>query len=167
MQCNIKDFLFDEMQQITGLEVITPEQMMDYIYGVLNSPFYVNKFNDLLKQNYPRVAYPKDKEFFLKVSELGMQLRLVHLCEIEQGSGTTILLKKPKHIENKIILNDEYQIEDIDDSLYNFKIGACPVIKNWLKARQDEEVILEELLLIINKCKETIRIRTELDKCWN
>ena len=167
MQCNIKDFLFDEMQQITGLEVITPEQMMDYIYGVLNSPFYVNKFNDLLKQNYPRVAYPKDKEFFLKVSELGMQLRLVHLCEIEQGGGTTILLKKPKHIENKIILNDEYQIEDIDDSLYNFKIGACPVIKNWLKARQDEEIILEELLLIINKCKETIFIRSELDKCWN
>ena len=52
MQCNIKEYLFEEMQQITGLEVITPEQMMDYIYGVLNSPCYVEKFNDLLKQNY-------------------------------------------------------------------------------------------------------------------
>jgi predicted helicase len=167
MQCNIKEYLFEEMQQITGLEVITPEQMMDYIYGVLNSPCYVEKFNDLLKQNYPRVAYPKDKEFFLNISELGMQLRLLHLSEVEKVSGTTILLKKPKHVEDKIILNDDYQIEGIDESLYNFKIGACPVIKNWLKARQDEEIILEELLLIINKCIETIRIRSELDKCWS
>ena len=54
---------------------------MDYIYAVLHSPNYREKYKEFLKIDFPRVPYPKDAETFWQLVKLGGQIRQIHLLE--------------------------------------------------------------------------------------
>ena len=54
---------------------------MDYIYAVLHSPTYREKYKEFLKIDFPRVPYPKDAATFWKLVALGGELRQIHLLE--------------------------------------------------------------------------------------
>jgi predicted helicase len=58
-----------------------PIDLLDYIYAVIHSPSYREKYKEFLKIDFPRVPYPKDKETFWKLVELGGQIRQIHLLE--------------------------------------------------------------------------------------
>ena len=58
-----------------------PVDILDYIYAVLHSPTYREKYKEFLKIDFPRVPYPKDGETFQKLIQLGTQLRQLHLLE--------------------------------------------------------------------------------------
>ena len=53
----------------------SPLDLLDYIYAVLHSPSYREKYQEFLKIDFPRVPYPEDKEKFKKLVKLGSQLR--------------------------------------------------------------------------------------------
>jgi predicted helicase len=59
---------------------------LDYIYAVLHSPTYREKYKEFLKIDFPRVPYPcKDAQqcvsAFWHLVSLGAQLRQLHLLE--------------------------------------------------------------------------------------
>ena len=56
----------------------TPIDLLDYIYAVLYSPKYREKYKEFLKIDFPRVPYPTDKETFWKLVEIGSKLRECH-----------------------------------------------------------------------------------------
>jgi predicted helicase len=58
-----------------------PIDLLDYIYAVLHSPTYREKYKEFLKIDFPRVPYPDDVEKFWKLVELGGELRALHLME--------------------------------------------------------------------------------------
>ncbi len=58
-----------------------PIDILDYIYAVLHSPVYREKYKEFLKIDFPRVPYPKDSESFWNLVELGGELRQIHLLE--------------------------------------------------------------------------------------
>jgi very-short-patch-repair endonuclease len=58
-----------------------PIDILDYIYAVLHSPKYREKYKEFLKIDFPRVPYPKDQKTFFDLVELGSQLREIHLLE--------------------------------------------------------------------------------------
>ena len=58
-----------------------PIDILDYIYAVLHSPTYREKYKEFLKIDFPRVPYPIDLIAFQKLSSLGSQLRQLHLLE--------------------------------------------------------------------------------------
>src|SRR3989344_3690110 len=58
-----------------------PEDIFDYIYAVLHSPSYREKYKEFLKIDFPRVPYPKDKKQFNAIVALGRELREIHLLE--------------------------------------------------------------------------------------
>lgn len=60
---------------------ISPLHILDYIYAVLHSPTYREKFKEFLKIDFPRVPYPKDKKTFWQLVALGSELRQIHLLE--------------------------------------------------------------------------------------
>ena len=41
-----------------------PIDILDYIYAVLNSPTYREKYKEFLKIDFPRVPYPQDQDTF-------------------------------------------------------------------------------------------------------
>lgn len=76
---NLKKEIVEEIEKTVGK--VTPEDILDYIYAVLHSPSYREKYKEFLKIDFPRVPYPKDKESFKKLIKLGTELRSLHLLE--------------------------------------------------------------------------------------
>ncbi|MBN2893219.1 MAG: DNA methyltransferase, partial [Bacteroidales bacterium] len=60
-------------------EVFAPIDILDYIYAVLHSPTYREKYKEFLKIDFPRVPYPKDKNTFWLLVKLGGEIRQIHL----------------------------------------------------------------------------------------
>ena len=63
----------------------------------------------------------------------------------------------------KIYVNNDI-LFDVNSDIWDFKIGACQVLKNWIKARIEEELSLEELQYLekmIFVIQETIKIKKD------
>jgi hypothetical protein len=58
-----------------------PIDILDYIYAVLHSAAYREKYKEFLKIDFPRVPYPKDANTFWQLVKLGAELRELHLLE--------------------------------------------------------------------------------------
>ncbi|MCX6796089.1 MAG: N-6 DNA methylase [Candidatus Falkowbacteria bacterium] len=76
---NLKKEIVDEIEKNVGKT--TPEDIFDYIYAVLHSPSYREKYKEFLKIDFPRVSYPKDAKTFKKLVAFGAELRSLHLLE--------------------------------------------------------------------------------------
>lgn len=66
---------------VVALQTFAPIDILDYIYAVLHSPNYREKYKEFLKIDFPRVPYPKDAETFWQLVNLGGELRKIHLLE--------------------------------------------------------------------------------------
>lgn len=60
---------------------LAPIDILDYIYSVLHSPSYREKYKEFLKIDFPRVPYPKDQDTFWALVKLGGEIRQIHLLE--------------------------------------------------------------------------------------
>ncbi|BCD61627.1 adenine specific DNA methyltransferase [Nitratiruptor sp. YY08-26] len=67
-----------------------PIDLLDYIYAVLHSPSYRQKYAEFLKSDFPRVPYPDNKKLFWRLVELGSRLRQIHLLESKELSPPII-----------------------------------------------------------------------------
>ena len=65
----------------TTKNTFAPIDILDYIYAVLHSPSYREKYKEFLKIDFPRVPYPKDVDTFWKLVKLGGEIRQIHLLE--------------------------------------------------------------------------------------
>lgn len=143
-------------EKIGGSEVLLPKKefqaldLFDYIYAVLHSPSYREKYKEFLKIDFPRVPYPKPETFWQLVS-LGAKLRSLHLLEDTslderiidiKGEGELLiknsLNKKDFSVENaqvELRLNDEVSVVNIPLVAWEFYIGGYQPAQKWLKDR--------------------------------
>ena len=79
---NKKNVCPDNEGEHTGSPLqFSPIDILDYIYAVLHSPTYRERYKEFLKIDFPRVPYPENAEQFWKLVELGGKLRRLHLLE--------------------------------------------------------------------------------------
>ena len=71
---------FTNEKEITK-NTFAPVDILDYIYAVLHSPTYREKYKEFLKIDFPRVPYPKDAKTFWQLVKLGGEIRQIHLLE--------------------------------------------------------------------------------------
>ncbi len=75
---NLDEKIWAQINTAIGKEA-SPENIFDYIYGVLYSPAYRAKYKEFLKVDFPRIPYPKDLSEFEHFRFYGYQLRELHL----------------------------------------------------------------------------------------
>ncbi len=161
-------------------ETFAPIDILDYIYAVLHSPAYREKYKEFLKIDFPRVPYPKDKKTFWKLVKLGGELREIHLLESPQVekfktkypvAGDNVV-DKPKYIEvksgtGKVYINSSQYFENVPDAAWNFYIGGYQPAQKWLKDRKGRKLEFDDILhyqKIIVALTETGRLMSEIDK---
>jgi predicted helicase len=156
-------------------ETFSPIDILDYIYAVLYSPNYREKYKQFLKEDFPRVPYPRDKEIFWKLVKLGGEIRQIHLLEspiVDKPiskypmTGTNIV-GKLKYEDRKVFINETQYFEDVPEVSWNFYIGGYQPAQKWLKDRKDRELQIDDIrhyLKIIVALSETDRIMKEIDK---
>jgi predicted helicase len=159
----------------TTKDTFAPIDILDYIYAVLHSPTYREKYKEFLKIDFPRIPYPKDKDTFWKLVKLGGEIRQIHLLESPvvdkpiskyPETGTNIV-GKPKYENGKVIINETQYFEGVPEVAWNFYIGGYQPAQKWLKDRKDRELQVDDIrhyMKIIVALSETDRLMKEIDK---
>lgn len=70
------DFIYKD-----DLSQILPEDIFYYIYAILYSNTYRQKYNEFLKIDFPRIPFTKNLKLFQRFAELGKQLIDLHLLK--------------------------------------------------------------------------------------
>lgn len=159
-----------------------PIDILDYIYAVLHSPTYREKYKEFLKIDFPRVPYPKDQDTFWQLVKLGGEIRQIHLLEspvVEQyitqypidGDNT---VTKPRFVtssvveksQGKVYINDTQYFDNVPLVAWEFYIGGYQPAQKWLKDRKDRQLEFDDILhyqKIIVALTETNRLMKEID----
>ena len=170
---NLKKEIVDEIEKTVGK--VSPEDILDYIYAVLHSPSYREKYKEFLKIDFPRVPYPKDKKQFEGLVALGRELREIHLLESPKvsefittypvsGSDT---VEKISYKNGNVYINSEQYFGNVPDVAWNFYIGGYQPAQKWLKDRKSRTLSnsnIEHYQKIIIALVETGRIMKEIDQ---
>ncbi|AEB27442.1 Adenine specific DNA methyltransferase [Francisella cf. novicida Fx1] len=94
------------------LKNFSPIDLLDYIYAVLHSPNYRERYKEFLKIDFPRVPYPTIDTFWQLV-ELGSQLCQIHLLESQVVTNYITsypidgdnIVDKPNYKDGKVYIN--------------------------------------------------------------
>ena len=152
-----------------------PIDILDYIYAVLHSPTYRDKYKEFLKIDFPRVPYPKDELTFRLLVKLGGELRQIHLLESVtvnkpitsfpvDGSNEVVKLK---YENKKVFINDEQYFDKVPQVAWEFYIGGYLPAQKWLKDRKGRALSYDDIIhyqKIIVALTETDRLMKEIDK---
>ena len=171
----------------------SPIDILDYIYALLHSPTYREKYKEFLKIDFPRVPYPTNKEIFWQLVRFGSELRQIHLLEspvvenyITQYpiDGDNVVGKisfqpsiyseeRPDANGNYtdylglVFINDTQYFDNVPESAWNFYIGGYQPAQKWLKDRKGRKLEFEDILhyqKIIVALKQTDTIMKQIDK---
>jgi len=152
-----------------------PIDILDYIYAVLHSPNYREKYKEFLKIDFPRVPYPENRDFFWELVRLGGEIRQLHLLEsptVQQFitqypvDGDNIVVK-PIYKNGRVYINETQYFDNVPQIAWEFYIGGYQPAQKWLKDRKERELNFEEILhyqKIIVALTETDRLMKEIDK---
>lgn len=165
-----------------------PIDILDYIYAVLHSPTYREKYKEFLKIDFPRVPYPKDSGTFWALVDLGLQIRQLHLLESPDIGQSAVAYPKDgdnvvtrKMTKNsigfdfsneadqtgKVWINDEQYFEGVPLSAWEFYIGGYQPAQKWLKDRRGRELTYDDIAhyrKIIKALSETKRLMSEIGR---
>ena len=159
----------------TTKNTFAPIDILDYIYAVLHSPTYREKYKEFLKIDFPRVPYPKDKDIFWQLVKLGGEIRQLHLLEsptVEKYitqypiDGDNVVLK-PKYQDGKVYINDTQYFDKVPQIAWDFYIGGYQPAQKWLKDRKERTLEFDDILhyqKIIVALSETDRLMNEINK---
>ena len=105
--------------------------LSDYMYAVLYSPKYREKYKEFLKIDFPRVPYPTDKETFWKLVEIGSKLRECHLMHTEfdtepysfVGDSTNEVVK-PEYKNGRVYISKTQYFDNVPQAQWEQYIGG-------------------------------------------
>ncbi len=170
---NLEKEIVNEIEKIVGK--VSPEDILDYIYAILHSPNYREKYKEFLKIDFPRAPYPKDAESFKELVALGTELRSLHLLEspkVNQFITTypvagSDVVERPAYKDGKVFINKDQYFGSVPESAWNFYIGGYQPAQKWLKDRKNRNLTnndIEHYQKMIVALTETDRIMKEIDK---
>lgn len=175
-QPNLNPDTYKKIQNI--IPNVSPEQLFDYIYGILHSQKYRSRYAEFLKVDFPKIPYPKDNDTFNKIALKGKEIRELHLLEsplLEQldvkypinGDNIVDKIGKNSFKNGKVYINAEQYFDGVSETAWNFYIGGYQPAQKWLKDRKGQELSFDDInhyRKIIKSLHETDRIMQEINE---
>lgn len=152
-----------------------PIDILDYIYAVLHSPQYREKYKEFLKIDFPRVPYPKHATKFWQLVTLGKQIREIHLLESPEVENYITqypidgdnVVTKPTYKDGKVYINQTQYFNNVPQVAWEFYIGGYQPAQKWLKDRKDRKLEFEDILhyqKIIVALTQTNNLMQQIDE---
>jgi predicted helicase len=177
---------FDEKTgQYHGLpHKVTPEDIFHYIYAVLHSPAYRERYRDFLKIDFPRIPLPKGRPVFEALIPLGKTLAALHLLDekgapalaesrhgFPHGGDNTVhedfgTKKFPGFDDGVVRINEDQLFKDVSPEVWAHTIGGYQPAEKWLKDRRGRTLTTDDLRhyqRMLIAIAETQRIMPEID----
>jgi predicted helicase len=175
---NINSHLIRALTEAYGQQ-LKPGDILNYIYSVLFSNTYRNKYTEFLETDFPRVPFTTDYSHFIDVGRLGRKLVDLHLMkstELQkpiakfQGDGDNTVEKIAyREGETRLYINKTQYFEGITRNMWEYLIGGYQVLSKWLKYRKGRKLSLEDIkhfCKVATALKKTIEIQEEIDKLY-
>ena len=163
-------------------EGVSPEQILAYIYGVLFSPTYRERYYDFLKYDFPRVPLPRDIDQFRILAALGQRLIDCHLLKESrpevaptrrgtspvhrfEGEGDGVV-SQVHYMDGQVWINPTQYFTEVPVEVWEYEIGAYRVCEKWLRDRRGEVLNYEDVRqyqAILVAVAETLGVMREID----
>ena len=154
-------------------EDVSPEEILAYIYAVLYSPTYRQRYYDFLRYDFPRIPIPQDIDQFRTLATLGQRLIGWHLLKDVriptvhrfEGEGDGVVVKV-RYEDGKVWINPTQHFTDVPKKVWEYEIGAYQVCEKWLKDRRRETLRYEDVRqyrAILVAIAETLAVMAEID----
>jgi len=174
-QPNLADWLLPKLSAAYGFTP-TPEEVLAYIYAVLYSPTYRQKYAQELRTDFPRVPFTADDALFRQMAALGQQLIDLHLLRSTpllvggkggvkyQGQGSDVVEKvRYDPATGRVHINADKYFEGVTPEMWEYQIGGYQVLEKYLKDRKgrrlDDPV---RYIHIASAIAETIRLQQQI-----
>ena len=155
-------------------EGILPEEILAYIYAVLYSPTYRERYYEFLRYDFPRIPLPLDIKAFGKLATLGQHLIDWHLLKGVQvpprhrfeGEGDAVV-SEVRYADGHVWINADQHFTDVPAEVWEYEIGAYQVCKKWLQDRKNMPLSHAEVRQycgILVAVAETLRVMAEIDE---
>lgn len=166
---NIDLSLFSDLNNIFAKEP-APEEIFYYVYAILYSEVYRQKYREFLKIDFPRIP-------FHKLGKLGEQLVDLHLLKSSelkrsvvkfQGKNSNIVEKRERK-KRRIYINDKQYFEGVKPKIWEYKIGGYQVLDKWLKDRKGRVLSSEDIkhyCRTVTALAKTIEIQKQIDELY-
>lgn len=169
---NLNDEEWQKFNNAIG-RVAPPEELLAYIYAVLHSPSYRERYKEFLKVDFPRIPLPTSESEFVRLAQIGQQLIDLHMmrntqcwkCDTtfpEPGSQQIDMLKWQ---DKQVWINKQQYFGNVPEEVWNFYIGGYQPAQKWLKDRKGRTLVFDDIkhyLYIIHALAETIKLMQKI-----
>lgn len=159
---------------------IPPDDIFYYIYAILYSNIYREKYFEFLKSDFPHVPFTNNSDLFFKLSKLGNKLADLHLLKSDDLNLSSVKLygEGDNNIEKREWRNDQVWINEkqyfypVREKIWKYYIGGYQVADKWLKDRQNREnprLDRDEIKTyskMVSSILETIDIQKRIDRLY-
>ncbi len=123
--------------------------VFDWIYAVLHSLSYRERYADFLKSDFARIPLPRDRKLFAGLVPLGTRLVALHLLDTAAapdlddpkprfaGSGEARVEKgyPERKANGRVYINANRWFEPVPETVWEHWIGGYQPAQKWLKDR--------------------------------
>ncbi|MDM7323602.1 MAG: N-6 DNA methylase [Thermus sp.] len=141
---NLAEWLLPKLSAAYGFTP-TPEEVLAYIYAVLYSREYRQRYAQELRTDFPRIPFTADGNLFQQMAALGQELIDLHLLrKVPQAPGVKYQGQGSDRIEfvrydpstGRVAINKDKYFEGITPEMWEYKIGGYQVLEKYLKDRK-------------------------------
>ncbi|MBI3193283.1 MAG: hypothetical protein HYZ34_02310 [Ignavibacteriae bacterium] len=161
-------------------QVVLPEELFCYIYAILYSNNYRNKYGEFLRTDFPRIPFTKNYKLFQELAEKGSELVELHLLKSKklekriakcEGAGNMQVVKVSYDEKtSRVYISPDNYVSGVSSEVWEYHIGGYQVAEKWLKDRKGRRLSAEETTVyasVITSIAETIKIQESLDELFN
>ena len=170
---NFDPAVLRQIEQRLG-ETVLPPELFDYIYAVLHSPSYREKYREFLKIDFPRIPYPGDAHLYHALAEKGSQLRRLHLMDgsdswqlgVTYPVSDTDTVETVTYSDGNVHINPTQYFGNVAQEVWDFYIGGYQPARKWLKDRTGKKLGFTDIIhyrKIVFALENTIRLMREID----
>ncbi|OQJ71610.1 helicase [Leuconostoc pseudomesenteroides] len=138
---NFGEDILGEIKNIENYFGFNESDTLSYVYALIHTPEYLNRYEFDLKKDFPRIPLLKNKEVY---SQVGHRLADLHLnyedqpiwegieVEISEPNYSVKKMKHPKKgVLDTIIYNESITIKNIPEKAYDYVVNGRPAIE-WI-----------------------------------
>jgi len=173
---NLAEWVLPKLASAYGFTP-APEEVLAYIYAVLYSPTYREKYAQELRTDFPRVPFTASADLFREMAGFGERLIALHLLQSPglnppvakyQGTGTNDTIERVKYDDGRVYINADKYFEGIAPEMWGYYIGGYQVLAKYLKDRKgrhmDDPV---RYLRIATAIARTIELQKEIEEVFS
>ncbi|MHA2331685.1 MAG: type ISP restriction/modification enzyme [Candidatus Hodarchaeales archaeon] len=152
--------------------------VFSYIYAVLHSRTYRERYEELLRINFPRIQIATSIDLVKQLIFFGKELISIHLMENERleekeseilcymYNNKVEIVGKRAFNQSKLCFNKVSYFEGISEEIYDFLLGGYNACNKWFQSRKGKELTNEDIKhfqRVVAVITETNNLMLEID----